>query len=167
MLARETHLEAVRAAIVAGRSAQARSRPPRGPRGAARRPGGPRPVDLLSTGWRCGSPTATPPAAPALKRALAALCEEGEGRADSVRWPWYGRRVAPELFDDEALALPRRRAACSWRARAARSRCCRSRSTISRICAACEGDLDGAAALLDEADDIAAATGIEPLLDGG
>ena len=38
---------------------------------------------------------------PALKRALSALREEGERKGVSVRWPWFARRVAAELFADD------------------------------------------------------------------
>ena len=79
----------------------------------------------------------------------------------SVRWPWFARRVAPELFADD-----------TWHYLATRSvQVARETGALAVLPLALnhladlrcvEGDLDGASALLDEADAIANATGTEP-----
>ena len=58
-------------------------------------------VDLLVDGLAVRFTDGYAASAPALKRALAALCEEGKRDAVSVRWPWFARRVAAELFADD------------------------------------------------------------------
>ena len=101
--------------------------------------------------------------APALWRALTALAEDGERNDVSVRWPWFARRVAPDLFADD-----------TWHYLATRSiQLAREAGALGVLPIALgnlahlrclEGELTGAAALLDEADDIATATGVEPLV---
>ena len=75
-----------------------------------------------------------------------------------MRWPWFGRRSAPELFDDE-----------TWHALATRNvQMARERGALAVLPLALnylaqlrvfEGDLDAATALLDEADTITDAIG--------
>jgi len=164
-LARDTHMEAVRAASVAGRlgpgmldaATAARSAPPR--------PGEQRPVDLLLEGLAVRFTDGYAASAPALKRALSALRDEGDREGLSVRWPWLARRVAPDLFADD-----------TWHHLASRGvQLARDQGALAVLPLALnnlamlrcmEGDLDGASALLDEADDIANSTGTEPLVLG-
>ena len=151
-----------------GRKRRRQARPGDGggrARSAARRrprPGEPAPSTCWSTGWRFASPTVTPPARRALKTGIArALREEGEREDVSVRWPWFARRVAPDLFADD-----------TWHYLATRSvQMAREAGALAVLPVALthlahvrclEGDLDGASALLDEADDIAATTGTRP-----
>ena len=106
-LARETYLEALRAASIAGRPGGARA----AAEAACRAPspdGAPRAIGLLLEGLAIRFTAGYAASAPALKRALSAVRDEGERPGQDVRWPWSGRRVAPDLFDDDtwyALAI--------------------------------------------------------------
>jgi DNA-binding CsgD family transcriptional regulator len=125
----------------------------------------PRAVDLLVDGLAVRFTGGYAAGVPALKRALTALREEGEGNGVSVRWPWFARRVAAELFADD-----------SWHYLATRSvQVAHENGALAVLPLALnhlahvrcmEGDLAGASALLDEADGIAVATGTEPLVFG-
>jgi DNA-binding CsgD family transcriptional regulator len=103
--------------------------------------------------------------APPLKRALAALREEGERKPVSVRWPWFARRVAAELFDDDGWHYLTTRSVQLARENGTLAVLPLSLNHLAHV-RCLEGDLDGASALLDEADGIAAATGIEPFVVG-
>ena len=100
-LARQTYLEALRAASVAGRlgsgtlaaAKAARNAPPAvGPRQAS---------DLLLDGLAIRFTEGYAASAVALRGALAAVRLEADGDGQDIRWPWIARRVAPDLFDDE------------------------------------------------------------------
>ena len=100
-----------------------------------------------------------------LKVAVSAVRQAGETRGQSVRWPWLGRRVAPDLFDDDAWHFFATRGVSIAREHGALAVLPLALNYLAH--AGCfEGDLDGAARLLDEADAIAAATGTEPLVLG-
>jgi len=164
-LARETYLEALRAASIAGRlgagaraAAEAACRAP-SPEGV------PRAVDLLLDGLAVRFTAGYAASAPALKRALGAVRDQGGRPGQDVRWPWSARRVAPELFDDDA-----------WHALATRNvQIARDAGALAVLPLALnylatmrvfEGNLEAAAALLDEADAIADATGTAPIVFG-
>jgi DNA-binding CsgD family transcriptional regulator len=82
-----------------------------------------------------------------------------------VRWPWAGRRVAPDLFDDDA-----------WHALATRNvQIVRDAGALavlplalnySSLLRCFEGRLAAATALLDEADEISDVTGTAPIVFG-
>jgi len=161
-LARETYLEALRAASIAGRlgvgeraAAEAACRAP-SPDGV------PRAIDLLLEGLAVRFTAGYAASAPALKRALSAVRDQGGRPRQDVRWPWSARRVAPDLFDDDA-----------WHAMAARNvQIARDVGALAVLPLALhnlanvhtfDGNLEAAAALLDEADAIADATGTAPL----
>ena len=164
-LARETHLEALRAASITGRlgvGARAAAEPLAGrPPRTGRR--------VLSTccskASRCVSPMVTRPARRRLKRALREVRDQGGRAGQDVRWPWTARRVAPDLFDDDAwLALGTRNVQIARDAGAlAVLPLAMNYLATLRIF---EGDLDAAAALLDEAEAIAYATGAAPMVFG-
>jgi DNA-binding CsgD family transcriptional regulator len=164
-LARETYLDALRAASVAGRlgddvqaAAEAAHRAP-SPEGV------PRAVDLLLEGLAVRFTDGYAASAPALKRALSAVRDQGERPGQDVRWPWTARRVAPELFDDDAwhaLGIRNVQIARDAGALAVLPLALNYLATI-RIY---EGRLDAAAALLDETEAIADATGTAPLAFG-
>jgi DNA-binding CsgD family transcriptional regulator len=164
-LARDTYLEALRAASVAGRLGPGPRDAAQAARTAPPRTGRPRPSDLLLDGLAVRFTDGYAASAPALQSALTALRDEGKSNEQSVRWPWLGRRVAPDLFSDD-----------TWRYLATRSvQLARENGALGVLPLALnnlahlrciEGELDGAAALLDEADAIAAATGVEPLVFG-
>jgi DNA-binding CsgD family transcriptional regulator len=157
-LARETHLEALWAASVAGRlgggvldaAVAARAAPPA--------PDPPRVTDLLVDGLAVRFTEGYAAGAPILKQALNTFRDEaGRGEQDLLR-SWMAARVAVELFDDE-----------TWDLLATRHvQIARDTGTLSVLPATlnyltglriAEGNLDAAATLLDEADAIAAATG--------
>jgi DNA-binding CsgD family transcriptional regulator len=164
-LARETYLEALRAASIAGRlgadtraAAEAASRAP-SPQGV------PRAIDLLLKGLAMRFTSGYAASAPALKRALGAVRDQGGRPGQDVRWPWSARRVAPELFDDDA-----------WHELGTRNvQIARDAGALAVLPLALnylavmrvfEGNLEAAAALLDEADAIADATGTAPIVFG-
>jgi DNA-binding NarL/FixJ family response regulator len=161
-LARETHMDALRAASISGRlgggmldaAEAARNAPP--PRGT------PRGLDLLLDGLALRFTDGYAASAPSLKQALTAVRAEGALAGQDVRWPWFARRVAPDLFDDE-----------TWNALAVRNvQMAREQGALAVLPLALnylaqlrifEGELDAAAALVNEADAIADATNNEPI----
>jgi DNA-binding CsgD family transcriptional regulator len=163
--ARETYLEALRAASVAGRLGDAllstaeaarRAPPPAGP---------PRAVDLLLDGLAVRFSDGYAASAPALHRALAAVREEDGRAGHDLGWPWLARRVAPDLFDDETwhtITSRNIQIARDAGALAILPLAINAHSTV-RIFA---GSLDAATVLLDEADAIADATGTAAILFG-
>jgi tetratricopeptide (TPR) repeat protein len=164
-LSRHAYLSAIRVATVAGRLGPGPLEAARTARMAPRAPGEPRAVDLLVDGVAVRFTDGYAASVPTLRRALRALSEEGERDGVSVRWPWFARRVAADLFADDI-----------WHHLATRSvQLTRDAGALVALQVALthlahvrcvEGDLNGASALLDEADDIALVTGTEPFLIG-
>jgi DNA-binding CsgD family transcriptional regulator len=164
-LSRDAYLAALRAASVAGRLGPGMAEVARAALEARRKRDEPRAVDRLVDGLAVRFTDGYAAAVPSLKRALTALRKEGERKDVSVRWPWFARRVAAELFDDD-----------TWHYLATRSvQVARESGALAVLPLALnhlahvrcfQGDLDGASALLDEADGIAVATGTEPLVFG-
>jgi DNA-binding CsgD family transcriptional regulator len=164
-LARETYLEALRAASIAGRlgggvleaaDAARRARPPQGM---------PRASDLLLDGLAARFTDGYAASAPALKHALGAVLGQGRSGGRDVRWPWIARRVAPDLFDDDAwheLATRNVQIARDAGALAVLPLALNFLAGIRTL----DGSLDTAAALIEEADAIADATGTAPILFG-
>ena len=164
-LARETYLEALRAASVAGRLGGGMLPAATAARNAPGPPAAPRAVDLLLDALALRFTEGYTASAEALKRALAAVRDEGDRPGQSVRWPWIARRVAPDLFQDD-----------TWHALATRNvQIARDNGALAVLPLALnllsllrcfEGELAAAAALLDEADEIADATGTQPIVFG-
>jgi DNA-binding CsgD family transcriptional regulator len=164
-LARETYLEALRAASIAGRLGGGMVAVAKAARNAPPAPGPPRATDLLLDGLAMRFTDGYAASAPALKRALTAVRDEGGPTRQNVRWPWIARRVAPDLFDDE-----------TWRALATRNvQIARETGALAVLPLALnllsllrcfEGELAAAAALVDEADEIADATSTPPIVFG-
>jgi DNA-binding CsgD family transcriptional regulator len=164
-LARETYLEALRATSIAGRlgggaraAAKAAARAP-SPQGV------PRAIDLLLEGLAVRFTAGYAASAPALKRALSAVRDQGGRPGQDVRWPWSARRVAPELFDDDAwheLGTRNVQIARDAGALAVLPLALNYLATMRVF----EGSLEAAAALFDEADAIADATGTAPIVFG-
>ena len=164
-LSRHAYLSAIRVATVAGRLGPGTLEVARRALKAPRVPDEPRAVDVLVDGLAVRFTDGYAASAPTLRRALRALCEEGEREGVSVRWPWFGRRIAPELFDDDAWQYLTKRSVQLTRdagALVALQVALTHRAHLHCL----EGDLDRASALLDEADDIAEATGTEPFYIG-
>ena len=157
-LARETHMEALWAASVAGRLGAGVLDAAEAARAAPPAPEPPRPTDLLVDGLAVRFTEGYAAGAPILKRALGTYRDEAGRDEQDLLWPWMAARVAVELFDDEA-----------WNVLATRHvQIARDTGALSVLPAAltslagmriAEGNLDAAATLLDEADAIIAATG--------
>ena len=164
-LARYTHLEAMRAASVAGRlgtglvdaaDAARNAPPPQGP---------PRALDVLLDGLTVRFTDGYAASAPALKQALKAVRDEGGHPGTDARWPWQARRVAVELFDDDTWNFFATRSVQIARETGALAVLPLALNYLAYLRCA-EGKLRVAAALLEEADAIAAAIGTKPILWG-
>lgn len=165
-LARETYLEALRAASVSGRLDSRLATAAEAARNAPPPAGAPRPVDLLLDGLAVRFTDSYAAAAPTLRQALRAVRDEDGRPGQDVRWPGFARRVAPDLFEEE-----------TWRAFATRNvQIARETGGLAVLPLALnylaqlrifEGELDAAETLLDEADAISEATGTTPLVIAG
>jgi DNA-binding CsgD family transcriptional regulator len=164
-LARETYLEALGAAVFAGRLgggcgmrevAEAACDAPPGPQ-----PG--RPIDLLLDGVATRFTDGYAAGVPVLRRALQAFRREALRREDdSLRWLWLAWLLAGDLWDDE-----------TWRELATRAvRLAREAGALTVLPVDLEyragvhvhaGEFAAASALIEEADAITAATGNAPL----
>ncbi|HEX4187073.1 MAG TPA: AAA family ATPase [Solirubrobacteraceae bacterium] len=163
-LARETYLEALRAASVAGRLGAGTHAAAAAARGAPT-PQAPRAIDLLLDGLAIRFTDGYVASAPALKQALAAVREQRPRAGQAVRWPWTARRVAPDLFDDDTwydLATRNVEIARDTGALAVLPLALNYLSLLRCF----EGQLAAARALLDEADEISDATRTEPIVFG-
>jgi DNA-binding CsgD family transcriptional regulator len=164
-LARETYLEALRAASIAGRLGAGVSSAAEAARNAPPRPGGPGAIDLLLDGLAIRFTDGYSASAAPLKRALSAVRAEGARVGQDVRWPWIARRVAPDLFDD-----------ATWNALTTRNvQIARDAGALAVLplalgalaLARCfEGKLTAASALLEQADEITDATGTTEIVFG-
>ena len=162
-LSRDAYLAAFRAVVIAGRIGPGTREVARSALEAPPLPDRPRGVDRLVDGLAVRFTDGYVASAPALKRALAALREEGAREGPSIRWPWLARRVAPDLFDDEAWHYLATRSVLTAREVGALGVLPIALNNLAYLRCA-EGDLEAAAALLDEADDIANATGAQPVV---
>ncbi len=164
-LSRDAYVAALLAAHIAGRFGPGMQKVASAALQAPCVPDDPRAVDRLIDGLAARFTGGYVASVPALKIALSALCDEGERKGVSVRWPWFARRVAAELFADD-----------TWHYFATRSvQLAREAGALGLLpvflhhlahVRCFEGDLDGASALLEEAESIALATGTEPLVWG-
>ena len=163
-LARETYLDALSAASIAGRfsdgllaaAAQAaRKAPPA--------PDPPGPTDLLLDGLAVQLTEGFAPGAPILRRALAAFRDERDVGKPELRVPWMAARAAVALFDDDMWEL-----LSTKQVRIAREAGALSVLPVTLTYLAAvrihQGELNEAATLLDEADAITAATGSPRML---
>jgi DNA-binding CsgD family transcriptional regulator len=162
-LARETYLEALRAASIGGRLGSGVLAAAEAARAAPPPAGAPRPVDLLLDGLAVRFTDGYTASASTLKQALKAVRDEDGRPGQGVRWPGVARRVAPDLFEDR-----------TWRAFAVRNvQIARETGALAVLPLALnylaqlrifEGELDAAETLLDEAAVIADATGATPIV---
>ena len=104
-LARETHLEALHAAAVAGRLGMGMRDAATAARTAPAAPGPQRASDVLLDGLAVRFTDGIRAGAPILKLALAALLDGNGDYEEDVRWPWLACRVAADVFDDETWHL--------------------------------------------------------------
>jgi DNA-binding CsgD family transcriptional regulator len=157
-LARDTHLEALYAASVAGRLGSGMLEAATAARLAPAGPPPPRAVDLLLDGLGVRYTDGSGAAGPILKRALSALlCEDGHYEED-MRWPWLAARVAADLFDDETWHLLATRHLQIARDAGALGVLQIALIHVSQL-RVFEGKLDAAAVLTEETDSIIDATG--------
>jgi DNA-binding CsgD family transcriptional regulator len=163
-LARETYLEALAAAIFAGRlgggrgvlevAEAARAAPP------APRPA--RAIDLLLDGLACRFTDGYAAGVPPLRQALEAVARDGGQSEDNIHWLWLACRIAPDLWEDE-----------TWHELATRQlQLARDAGALNVLPLAATyragvhvhaGEFAAAAALVEEADAITEATGNAPL----
>jgi DNA-binding CsgD family transcriptional regulator len=163
-LARETHLEAMAAAMFAGRlgdepgvreAAEAAQAAP-----AAPQP--PRAIDLLVDGLATRFSDGYSAGVPPLRSALGAFRRIERSTAGDVRWLWLACRLAQDLWDDELWHVLSTRGV-----RAARETGALSLLASAATYRAClhvhAGAFEAASSLIDEVDAITQATGMAPL----
>jgi hypothetical protein len=167
-LARETYLEAIQAAIFAGRLGDSIGLPEvtAAVRNAPPAPQSPRPIDFLLDGLTTRLADGYSDGLPRLRRALRAFARD-RARRPRDEMPWFcvwveclliPEPIAPDLFDDQAWhELASRATSLARDAGAA------SALPVALSSAACErtyeGDFSAAAALIDEAQAVSDATG--------
>jgi DNA-binding CsgD family transcriptional regulator len=157
-LARETHLEALHAAAVAGRLGMGMRDAATPIRSAPAVTGPQLASDTLLDGLAVRFTDGVRAGAPVLKLALAALLDGNGDDEEDMRWPWLACRVAADVFDDE-----------TWHVLASRYvRIAREAGALGVLPIALmhlslmrvfEGKLDVAAALVEEIDSVMDATG--------
>jgi DNA-binding CsgD family transcriptional regulator len=157
-IARDTHLESLYAATVAGRLGGAMSEVAQAARAAPRRPGSPRAVDLLVDGLALRFTGDFGASAPILRRALDAFRDDDAAWEHDMQWPRLAVRVSGDLFDDDGWNFLATR-----HVQIARDAGALAALPIGLIYLAImrivEGKLDAAAALVDETDSLLDATG--------
>jgi DNA-binding CsgD family transcriptional regulator len=158
-LARGTYLEAVWAAIRAGRFATGRGliEVAEAARGAPEQQGPPRAMDFLLDGLVARATQGYEVAVPVLERAVAELRREGLP-ADDIGWCWLACHTAMDLWDDEACAELSGNLVQVARGQGALATLPFALNYVAahHIFA---GDFGSAAQLIEEADAIAVATG--------
>ena len=157
-LARETHLEAMHAAAVAGRLGMGMRDAATAARTALAAPTRRRASDALLDGLAVRFTEGISAGAPILKLALAALLDGNEDYEQHVRLPWIACRVAADVFDDETWHLLASRYVVIARGAGALGVLPIALMHLS-LMHVFEGKLDTAAALVEEIDSIIDATG--------
>jgi DNA-binding CsgD family transcriptional regulator len=156
-LARETHLEALYAATVAGRRGRGMAEVAAAAQAAPAPPGAQRAADLLLDGLALRFSGDYSASAPILKRALAAFRAEDVHIARDIGWHRLPVRTAADLFDDDSGELLARR-----QVEGAREAGALGVLPVALIPLATfrvlEGELDAAAALVEETDSLIDAT---------
>jgi DNA-binding CsgD family transcriptional regulator len=156
-LARETHLEAMHAAAVAGRLGMGMRDAASAARAAPAAPRPQRASDLLLDGLAVRFTDGVRAGAPTLKLALAALLDDNQDDEEDVRWPWLACRVAADVCDDETWHLLATRYVLIARRAGALGVLPIALMHLS-LMHMFEGKLDTAAALTEEIDSIIDAT---------
>jgi DNA-binding CsgD family transcriptional regulator len=157
-LARETHLEAMHAAAVAGRLGMGMRDAATAARTALAAPTRRRASDTLLDGLAVRFTEGISAGAPILKLALTALLDGNEDYEQHVRLPWLACRVAADVFDDETWHLLASRYVVIARGAGALGVLPIALMHLS-LMHVFEGKLDTAAALVEEIDSIIDATG--------
>ena len=157
-LARDTHLEALYAASVAGRLGGGVSGVAQAAGAAPPPPGPPRAADLLLDGLALRFTGEYRESAPILRRAVSAFRDEGGHSEHDMRWPWLSARAAADLFDDDSWHLLATRHVVIARDTGALG-VLQIGLMYLGVLRVFEGTLDAAAALIEEADSVIDATG--------
>jgi DNA-binding CsgD family transcriptional regulator len=157
-LARDTYLEALYAASVAGRLGGGVSEVAEAAAAAPPPPGPPRAADLLLDGLALRFTGDHRESAPILKRALSAFRDEGGHAEHDMRWPWLSARSAADLFDDDSWHLLATRHVVIARDTGALG-VLQIGLMYLGVLRVFEGTLNAAAALIEEADSVIDATG--------
>jgi DNA-binding CsgD family transcriptional regulator len=164
-LARETYLEALAAAVFAGRLSSGAGvlEVAEAARSAPRALEPRRTVDLLLDGLATRFTDGYAAGVAPLRRALAAVSEDDGHSEDDIRWLWLSCRIAPDLWEDE-----------TWHELATRQlRLARDAGALTVLPLAATyragvhvhaGEFAAAAVLIEEADAITKATGNAPLM---
>jgi DNA-binding CsgD family transcriptional regulator len=163
-MARETHLEAIAAAMFAGRFGDHPSvrEAAEAARAAPAAPQPPRAIDLLLDGLVARFTEGYSAGLPPLRKALDAFREVEGSTAGDVRWVWLACRLSQDLWDDEL-----------WHELAAQGvRVARDTGALTMLAGMANflaaldvhsGAVDKASELIDEVNAITHATGIPPL----
>ncbi|MGY6024756.1 helix-turn-helix transcriptional regulator [Streptomyces spinosirectus] len=117
----------------------------------------PRAVDLVIEGYALLVTDDRATAVPALQRAAAAL--EDLPARDLLKWGWVANGVSAVVWDDRAMRATYRRAVDVARAAGALTELSFCLASLG-MATTWTGDFTGAAAIVDEADIVAAATGV-------
>jgi DNA-binding CsgD family transcriptional regulator len=157
-LARETHLEALHAAAVAGRLGKGMRDAATAARTAPAAPGPQRASDVLLDGLAVRFTDGIRAGAPILKLALAALRDGNVDDEEDMRWPWLACRVGADVFDDETWHLLASRYVLIARGAGALGVLPIALMHLS-LMHVFQGKLDTAAELVEEIDSIIDATG--------
>jgi DNA-binding CsgD family transcriptional regulator len=157
-LARETHLEALHAAAVAGRLGMGMRDAATAARTAPVAPGPQRASDVLLDGLAVRFTDGIRAGAPILKLALAALLDGNGDYEEDLRWPLLACRVAADVFDDETWHLLASRYVLIARGAGALGVLPIALMHLA-LMHVFEGKLDTATALVEEIDSIIDATG--------
>jgi DNA-binding CsgD family transcriptional regulator len=163
-MARETHLEAMAAAMFAGRLGDKPGvrEAAEAARAAPAAPQPPRAIDLLLDGLATRFTEGYAAGVPPLRRALGAFRREEGSTARDVRWLWLACRLAQDLWDDELWCVLATRGV-----RVARETGALSVLPIAATYRASlhvhAGAFGAASSLIEEADTITHATGMAPL----
>ena len=161
-LARETYLEALEAALFAGRLGSGRgvAEAAEAARAAPPAPEPPRAVDLLLDGLTALLTDGYVAGVPTLRRALSAFLSE-----DAIRWFFFACRAADELWDDEAAFALTTRQVQLARDAGALTVLPIALDALAKLLVR-TGDFAAAAAVLEEAGAVTAATGNAPIVSG-
>jgi DNA-binding CsgD family transcriptional regulator len=159
-LARETYVEALAAAIYLGQREAllevARALPAGWPSES------PRAAELLMTGWAQLIIEGYPAGTDLMRRGLSAFMTEHLSGEEEIRGLWFASRVAQATWDDESAQLLSARHVQLARDEGALAALPPALEMLA-VSRADAGEFAAAAALVNEADGIAAATGSPPL----
>jgi DNA-binding CsgD family transcriptional regulator len=163
-MARETHLEAMAAAMFAGRFAESLGVREAGEaaKAAPAAPAPPRPIDLLLDGLATRFTEGYAAGLPLLRTAVDAFRDVDESAVSDVRWLWLACRLAQDLWDDELwyeLASHGLRVARATGALGMLPIAATYRASLHVHA----GSFGAAASLIEEADAITQATNTAPL----